>query len=326
MYGYAELEPLIEVAENTVTCPVKDCTHTVARQRGSFKSDPKYLCPDHDIIISPSTFEYVEEESNLLWKDSHDMDLLKRIKLVKRESRMAHDNSEDAVTWNVFRFLEKSDLTAPVLSSLLDTPVESPQTIYWSYCQSERCNWSELNKARIEFGEKISQSSEPDLIVLTDNAIILIEAKLMASNDVPDHDPSNRKEYETGGGCWFSRVFSCDYESIAVAAQKYELMRFWLLRTWLAAQHNLDFYLVSLTRQSKEVDIEERFRDLVVPDPRRHFLRFTWEDIHNSARNLGAPDELKRLMVRYYTNKTIGYDNRRRLCKAFDLSDVVTEI
>ena len=62
-----------------------------------------FKCPKHNIYISPTTFEYQSELDNLLWKDEADLDLLDRTKGVKRESRIARDRSEDAVTWNVFR-------------------------------------------------------------------------------------------------------------------------------------------------------------------------------------------------------------------------------
>ena len=105
MLGIEELKECIEITDSTVECPVKGCSEKVERQRGVFKREDRFRCPVHNIYISPSTFEYQSELDNLLWKDEVDLDLLKRIKKVKRESRIARDNSEDAVTWNVFRFL-----------------------------------------------------------------------------------------------------------------------------------------------------------------------------------------------------------------------------
>jgi hypothetical protein len=88
---------------------LRDCSEKVERQSGFFTREERFKCPKHNIYISPSTFEYQSELDNLLWKDKADLDLLKRIKSVKRECRIARDNSEDAVTWNVFRFLEKNN-------------------------------------------------------------------------------------------------------------------------------------------------------------------------------------------------------------------------
>ena len=105
MFGIEELNENIEITDTTVECPVKDCNKIVKRQRKSFKREEGFKCPTHDIYISPSTFEYKSELDNLHWKDENDLILFNNIKNVKRESRVARDNSEDAVTWNVFRFL-----------------------------------------------------------------------------------------------------------------------------------------------------------------------------------------------------------------------------
>jgi len=107
MLSMEELKESIEITETTVECPVKGCNGKVERQREVFKREERFKCLKHNIYISPSTFEYQSELDNLLWKNKADLDLFKRIKKVKRESRIARDNSEDAVTWNVFRFLEK---------------------------------------------------------------------------------------------------------------------------------------------------------------------------------------------------------------------------
>jgi hypothetical protein len=116
-----------------------------------FKRLEEFKCPIHNIFISPSTFEYQESLVNILWRDETDQDLLfNRICKVKRETkRFARDNSEDAVTWNVFRYLEKEKLLQSFLSELAGFSVGYPdEVIYWSYSQSERKVWSKLQEAR----------------------------------------------------------------------------------------------------------------------------------------------------------------------------------
>lgn len=108
MFGLKDLKPIITVKEDSVECPVKNCTKKVARQRKSFKTSNEFMCPDHRIYISPSTFEYKDMFDNLLWDEQTDRNLLNRIIGTKRENRFARDNSEDALTWNVFRFLERA--------------------------------------------------------------------------------------------------------------------------------------------------------------------------------------------------------------------------
>jgi len=55
---------------------------------------------------------------------------VKGCKKVKKESRMARDNSEDAVSWNVFRFLERNNLIEGFLSSITGLYLKSSEVIY----------------------------------------------------------------------------------------------------------------------------------------------------------------------------------------------------
>jgi len=167
-----------------------------------------------------------------------------------------------------FRFLERNNLVEPILGSIIGSTLKSSEIIYWSYCQKENTDWSELNKAREEFGEEIKRSSEPDIIIKTDNTLFFIEAKLTAGNETIPSDTSNSKKYETGGDNWFSKVFKSDYKTVAISERKYELMRFWLLGTRLAQQQDLDFYLVNLVLSEREKDIETIFKRASLRKPR----------------------------------------------------------
>lgn len=80
--------------------------------------------------------------------------------------------------------------------------------IYCSYSKAEGSNWFLLNRARREFGERISRGSEPD--ITTDDALSFIEVELTAKNATAPTNPSYSKIYETGGNNWFSRVFESD--------------------------------------------------------------------------------------------------------------------
>jgi len=318
MLGMNELKERIKITETTVECPVKGCSEKVERQRDVFKREERFKCPKHNIYISPSTFEYQSEAENLLWTGADDKDLLDKIKMVKRECRMARDNSEDAVTWNVFRFLERNNLVEITLSSIVDF-AQSSEVIYWSYSQEENSSWSELNKAREEFGEEIKRSSEPDVIIKTDNTLLFIEAKLTAGNETTPSNTSNSKKYETGGNNWFSKVFKSNYKTVAITEKKYELMRFWLLGTWMAKQQDLDFYLVNLVLSEREKDIEAIFRRHIYENQRKKFIRISWEDIHHQILSTDLSGMDKGTMVKYFRNKTIGYDGNGKLQKAFSI-------
>jgi len=312
MLGVEQLKEKIEITETTVECPVKGCSEKVDRQRGSFTKRKEFLCPKHNIFISPSTFEHLYESDNLLWKDSSDLELFDRIKDFKRvKHRLGRERSEDSLSWNVFRFLEKNNLIEVLLDSITDSSPNSSEVVYWSYSQREDDIWSLLDEARREFGEyKISWSSEPDIIVTSDTALYFIEAKFKDDNKTVPTNESEFKKYKTGGENWFSKVFSSEYETVAITEKKYELLRFWLLGTWIAEQQGLDFYLISLVRAGREKDIEAIFGKHIKENQRRKFLRVTWETIFQYiSESEGSSD--KKVMMRYFRNKTIGYKMKR---------------
>jgi hypothetical protein len=319
MFGRNELKSALRVTENSVECPVRSCKTIVQRQRRRFQRLDKFLCLEHAIYISPSTFEYKKQTENLLWKDESDLDLLKRIAIVKRESRIARDNSEDAVTWNVFRFLEKENLLSRYLSMLSKKEVRNPEIVYWSYSQSEKDAWSELVQARKEFELKPQKGSEPDIIIKSDETLFVIEAKLNARNNTEpsSKDPLVKKKYVNGGCEWYQDVFKSNFETVAISDRKYELLRFWLLGSWMAQNQRLNLNLVNLVPSEREKDIETQFRKHIKEDTNRTFLRSTWEDIYRLIQEID--NRKKYLMLDYFRNKTVGYDRKRNLQRAFSV-------
>jgi len=331
MYGWNNLKKAIAVTATTVECPVLGCGNTVERQRKTLLKETRFTCPVHRICISPSTFEYPDERDNMLWTSEADMRLWNCIKAkgVKRESRMARDNSEDALTWNVFRYLEANGLIGGFIDSLAGERLsQKPRVVYWSYCQSNRKPFPLLVDAASTFGEHVDRRSEPDLILDDDNVLVFIECKLSAGNSTKPSDPNNPKLYLTGGDSWFGSIFSPDatFTKIAVEERLYELMRLWLLGSWIAAQAGKRFLLVNIVREGarREADIEVRFNTLTQSNPHRTFIRCTWESIYSDLMlpKPGNPEGDR--VAQYLKEKTLGYSSvgkgtQKRLLRAFNL-------
>jgi hypothetical protein len=324
MYDARSLKPQIVVSEAEVECPVKGCSGKVPRQRKFFQAVPKFQCSEHEITISPSTFEYASEQNNLLWKDEQDRALLQGIETCKRESRMAREKSEDALSWNVFRYLEKQGFLSLILSSVIGRDLGALQLVYWSYCPMVGAVWPELTRARQEFGEQLQRSSEPDLIAFSDKALLFVEAKFTASNVARPADPANLKKYLTGGNGWYHQVFASSFETIAVQDRKYELLRHWLLGSWLAAQSKRDFYLLNLVREEYEQDIEKRFGRHIRATAQRRFMRLTWEELYRQI-DEKIPSSIERdSLLEYLEYKSAGYNRFGQLQRAFSLSKEAT--
>jgi hypothetical protein len=319
MYGAQTLKPKITITPTSVQCPVLGCKNSVERQRQHFRKEARFQCPKHQIYISPTTFEYPEELDNLLWKSEADQALLGAIKKVKRESRMTRDNSEDALTWNVFRYLESASLLDGLFSQLTGYDQGQTELIYWSYSQKTGGVLPNLEKTRMSFGETSQRGSEPDLIAITDQTLFFIEAKLTASNNTKPSNPNKYDNYLIGEDKWYMQVFApqFDFNTVAITAKKYELFRFWLLGSWMAKKMGRDFYLVNIVRSVREMDIEARFIPHIQRTASRQFIRLTWEEIYAWVVKNSPESEEKKNLVTYFENKTIGYNRFSELLKAF---------
>lgn len=309
MYRFTDFKEQITITDKSVDCPIKSCNIKVDRQRKDFKRLDNFKCPIHNIYISPSTIEYESDLENLLWIDKQDQKLLCEIKTVKRESRISRENSEDAVTWNVFRYLERNKLLDNFLSLVSPDLHSSIELILWSYSQKEHKGWSFLDKARLEFNEKIKRGSEPDIIILTDKTLYFIEAKINATNNTTPSAPNNLKKYTIGGQNWFSNVFKSDYSTIAITNKKYELMRFWLIGSWIAKELDLNFHLINLVLNDKELLIEQEFGKHIICNSHNRFSRLSWDSIYNMIISSNKRNSETDLILDYYKTKSAGYSN-----------------
>jgi len=191
------------------------------------------------------------------------------------------------------------------------------EVIYWSYSQNVKGTWPKLDEARTEFGETPQRGSEPDLIAVSDKGLFFIEAKLMATNDTMPSDKNNRKKYLVGGDEWYKKVFSTNYEMIAIEAKKYELFRFWLLGSWLAKEIGKEFYLINVVISERENNIEKLFTPFIYQTPNRQFKRIAWEEILTYISDTAPVSMEKNTLLAYFENKTIGYNRFNEIQRAF---------
>jgi hypothetical protein len=323
MYNLLDLKENIIMTEVSTECPIKGCNVIVDRKHRSGNEGKNFTCQVHEIQITPSTFIYNSHFDNLLWNEEEDKELLEDIFKEKTESRMENENSEDALTWNVFRYLEKNELLSSLLNEIVDNNHKIIDIIYWSYSKNEKKLWSFLKHAILKFGETIDRSSEPDIIILTDKTLFFIEAKLFSPNTTSgsgvklEKHINNPKKYVSGVDGHFDSLFKSDYKSI-VKDQKYELMRFWILGTWIAKELKLKFHLINLVLESRELNIESDFGKHIVPNSNNTFSRYTWESIYSFIKNTNKYDSDSLLILDYFKYKAAGYDKKGQLKKAFN--------
>jgi len=337
MFGIKDLKRKIEITKTTIECPVEKCKTKVKRMRkedlkklDSYLVNPKKtyeekqyfnncLCKKHRIYITPSTFIYQDYGDNLLWKERRDKKVFDKMLKVKRvKAQLYHDNSEDAVSWNVFRFFERNNLIDGFLSLLVGTGLKSSEVIYWSYSQKEDNTWSELKETRDEFGEEKQRGSEPDIIIKTDKALFFIEAKLTSANKIDFNRTHTAKDKEERASRYRKgdRFLKLPFRDI-IDADYYELGRFWVIGCSIAEKLKKDFYLVNIVLPRKENDIKRDFGKYIDSNQRRKFLRLAWEDIYQCI-SKGSLATNKEIMLEFFRTKTIGYKNQK-LQKAFSI-------
>lgn len=322
--GFHNIKQTINISDEQVECPVIGCECHVTRKKKESNNETDFKCPKHNIEITPTTFIYPQDVDNVIWRDEASIKLLEEIKGKKRESRIRNDRSEDALSWNVFQYLEKSKLIDKWLSIQSGQPQVMEDIIYWSYSVKDKDSWKRLNEAIETFGEDAKRGSEPDIIISTQTALFFVEAKFTSGNkttgtgETLDKRLSNSKKYTTGANKWFDQVFTSKYEDI-LNDQKYELMRFWLLGSWIANQLQKEFYLINLVLDGQENNIQTDFFRHIRVNHSRRFIRTTWEDIFRLVANSSLKDEQTNRILFYMLNKSVGYKSGQRQ-KAFRLN------
>jgi hypothetical protein len=320
MFGREDLKTAREIAENSTVCPVAGCTTEVTRMtRGvpgaldgylskggsAEKEFDRYLCEEHGIYVTPTTFIYKDIWDNLLWDDASDRNLLGKVLKSKRmKAQLHHENSEDAVTWNVFRFLERSGLLPRFLTQLRGARVSDPDTMYWTYSRPQGDVWGEVDAAWHEFGERAQRASEPDLIIRSDETVFVVEAKLGASSKPRTKYTSKEKSERVGRYSRGQGYLRRSVEDIMDGGY-YQLMRFWVLGCLIADRLHRDFTLVNLVRSGQEEGIEQAFGNCIRESQHRRFLRLTWEEVYEFIANAAPAGRDRDRIIWYFKNKTI---------------------
>ena len=225
---------------------------------------------------------------NLLWTDANDQERLDAILRGKRESRMGHEHSEDAVTWNVFRFFERHERLSPAIRTICPCPESEPLTVFWT--THNGCLWESYRLCSDQIPEKATARSESDLILLWEHKLlVIVEAKFRSLNrsDKAKREDELRKSRPYIAHA--SRYLNREGAEEAVRDGWYELLRNWVLGTALKDALGCEaFVLVNLLRKRHEKEHGENPRRdfaesacALTPDSR--FVVAYWEDLVAAA-------------------------------------------
>src|SRR6202158_282725 len=192
-------------------CPIKTCsTRSVPISHG--KSELPF-CPTHGIRLHSNTFVYWNGEGQKQKDDARlrnfriRQDIARKIALgsvEKAEShRLGYENSEDALTWNVFVGLAEAGKLGRAVKFLTGRDVEAETDLYlWGKLvdvtgsKSESKLFEPLRDVRNLLEQGIGKfKTEPDvMLVLGEQLVICVEAKFTSGNTLADADEKEVKD------------------------------------------------------------------------------------------------------------------------------------
>jgi len=297
-YGYQDLCPEVHIEPGPpkrIRCFVHGCDQLLLPPtRGGVGE----VCTDHHIRChSSGTYSYDDVRRNLIV----DADLF-ATRVVGHpqkyeSSRLNQENSEDALTWNVFRSLQQARClhkAANLITGL--TITEEPQLYLWGlYLTGETFEqWDLLIAARQRFESNLPVKrplTEPDIaLYLPGQYLILIEAKFTSPNSFYANGPRKNDQSLTKAELidiyWDQALTTLDRSQARQAERvHYQLWRNLVFAEWMACQdgRSTPAFLGSLTRRGHEDQSCGQFSLLLHEGFRNRFSHISWEGLLESC-------------------------------------------
>ena len=195
-----------------------------------------------------------------------------------KELKFCFETSEDAVTWTVFRGLEKQGRLDALVAPR--RPSGEPALLLWG-APISGARGPEIASALAEIcrslGEAADALSEPDAVVVWSDLALLVEAKFLSENE--------RRAGHPNFGRYLDRpdLFEAAPEEVA-AAGYHELTRNWRIGTALAEALGVPrFLLINLGPPEKIEADAIAFSGLLATSPTREFWYLSWSDVLEAA-------------------------------------------
>jgi hypothetical protein len=228
-----------------------------------------YLHPTHN--VPQESREGVDEALRGALNRAHREDKI---------NKFAFSTSEDAVTWTIFSYLQRTRLLHQVISSLglLPThPKGEPTVLLWG---SSLPNASELGRTlrgQIEttlrrLGESAASYSEPDVILdFGDEGLVIIEVKYQSANDFC----SDRSKFDK----YLLKSSGFRIPAHIVDSRLYELARNWRIGFELSNGRAMTLVNLVLRPRKQEYSSLELFCDGLSEDSRCRFRQIRWAQL-----------------------------------------------
>jgi hypothetical protein len=206
------------------------------------------------------------------------------------------ENSEDTLSWNVFRTFQKAGCLSRLVAELFRIADEVEPDLYlWGIRIDDALEkWDLLTKAQKHFESNLPVErplTEPDIALhVPGKYLLLIEAKFGSKNPYYVEGPRKNAKSLT---LQELRDIYCDdsLELLNFAEAKtrkrihYQLWRNTIFSEWIARQDSetTKAFHINLVREEFDVQSALEFRELINADFKDRFLQVTWEEIYRWA-------------------------------------------
>jgi hypothetical protein len=303
-YGVPDIDPRVVVHPDDpdrVRCYVRGCQHFLRRPTRFARGEE---CPDHGIYCHYSrygaTYSYRDVRRNIIASPDLFAQRIVGHPFKYESHRLGSENSEDALSWNVFRSLQEAGLLAAVAKLMTgeDYPQE-PDLYLWGIRVSDDSFelWDLLIAARERFESNLPVKrplTEPDIALhLPGKYLVLIEAKFTSPNPVyqrgPRKDAQSLTLEELLEIYWDSSLRILNHSKAHSSDRiHYQLWRNMVFAEWMArlASPRTQPYHANLVRRRYELEANPEFSELLAADSCNRFRVCCWEFIINACENL----------------------------------------
>ena len=294
-YGVPELDPSVVVHPDDldrVRCYVRGCQHFLRRPTRQARGE---ICPDHGIYCHNSrygaTYSYRDVRRNIIASPDLFAQRIVGHPFKYESHRLGSENSEDALSWNVFRSLQEAGVLAAVARLMTgeDHPQE-PDLYLWGIRISDESfePWDLLIAARERFETNLPVKrplTEPDIALhLPGKYLVLIEAKFTSPNPYYERGPRKDAQSltldELLGIYRDDSLRILDYAKAALADRvPYQLWRNMVFAEWMAQSESAQTraYHVNLMRAQAVETTSPKFLGLIRTSATQHFQQVAWE-------------------------------------------------
>jgi hypothetical protein len=279
---------------------------------------PGDVCPKHGIRCHLSgknaTYSYQDVRRNIIASPDLFANRIVGHPFKYESHRLGSENSEDALTWNVFRSLQEAGQLAEVARWITGQDIDTePYLFLWGIQITDNSfrPWDLLIEARERFETNLPVTrplTEPDIgLFLPGHYLVLIEAKYTSPNtyytDGPRRDERSLTKQEL-----LSLYLDPALRILNVEAARevervyYQLWRNTVFAEWMSreARDDTRAYHASLTRATTESEACSMFRQVIRPEFQDRFTQVNWEDIFHLVDDNGKSGRVKR----YLSTKT----------------------